>query len=259
MIAIWFYAVGSVIAVSLVSFVGVITLSLNETRLRQILFLLVALAAGALFGDVTIHILPEIFAGPAADGKENLTPALVVLVGILLFFSLEKFLHWRHSHQVDNCDDLEHHQNIHPVGHLNLIADGLHNLIDGAIIGVSFLAGPAIGLATTIAVILHEIPQEIGDFGILLHAGFSRGRAVLFNALSASLAIAGVIAALLIGAAIEKFATSFLALAAGGFLYIAGSDLVPELHKTTDPKKTLVQFAAIILGIVLMFLLTFLE
>jgi len=252
---VWFYAVASVVAVSLVSFVGVIALSINEERLRKILFLLVALATGALFGDVTIHLLPEIF----QDESSHATAAVAILLGILLFFSLEKFLHWRHTHDVDNCGDPKHHQSIHPVGHLNLIADGLHNLIDGVIIGVSYLTSPAIGLATTLAVILHEIPQEIGDFGILIHAGFTRRRAILFNALSASLAIIGVILVLIFGTVTVQFTGGFLALAAGGFLYIAGSDLVPELHKTTDPKKSVLQFGAILLGLAFMFALTWLE
>ncbi|MBI2100410.1 MAG: ZIP family metal transporter [Candidatus Vogelbacteria bacterium] len=251
---VWLYSLGSVAIVSLISFAGAIALALDERRLRKLLFLLVALAAGALFGDVTIHILPEIFAG----GETN-AAALAMLAGILIFFSLEKFLHWRHSHQVDECEDPTHHELIQPVGHLNLIADGLHNLLDGAIIGASFLTAPAIGLTTTIAVILHEIPQEIGDLGVLLHAGFSRRRALLFNALSASLAIIGVVAALLVGAEIEQFTSEFLALAAGGFLYIAGSDLVPELHKTTDPRKSIAQFGAIIIGIILMLALTLIE
>ncbi|MEK7209136.1 MAG: ZIP family metal transporter [Patescibacteria group bacterium] len=253
---VWFYALGSVILVSLASLVGVVALSVSETRLRQILFLLVALATGALFGDVVIHLLPEIFNA----GGDTTTAAFGILAGLLLFFSLEKFLHWRHTHEVDNCDEpAHHHRRVQPLGYLNLIADGFHNLLDGAIIGVSFLASPAIGLATTLAVILHEIPQEIGDFGILIHAGFSRGRAILFNALSASLAIVGVIAALIFGVLTEQFTLGLLALAAGGFLYLAGSDLVPELHKTTDPKKSFLQFGAMLIGIALMFALTFLE
>lgn len=250
----WIYALASVIAVSSISLIGVAALSTNQERLRRILFLLVALATGALFGDVTIHLLPEIF----RSGASETAATGAILGGILLFFSLEKFLHWRHTHEVDNCNDPNHHT-IHPVGHLNLVADGLHNLIDGIIIGVSFLASPAIGFATTVAVILHEIPQEIGDFGILIHAGFSRGRAIFFNVLSASFAIVGVVIALIFGAATAQFTTWFLALAAGGFLYIAGSDLVPELHKTTDPRKSAMQFGAMILGIALMFALTFLE
>jgi zinc and cadmium transporter len=248
---IWFYTLTSVVIVSLISFVGIIALSFNETRLRKILFLLVALATGTLFGDVALHLLPEIF----SLGRNNLLGAGGMLAGILVFFSLEKFLHWRHSHQVDDCDNPLHHHQIQSVGYLNLIADGLHNLLDGAIIGASFLVNPAIGLATTLAVILHEIPQEIGDFAILINAGFSRVRAIWFNALSASLAIIGAIIALFLGLAIEQFTPFLLALAAGGFLYIAGSDLVPELHKTTDLKKSSLQLLAIIIGIALMLLL----
>ncbi|MEK7585274.1 MAG: ZIP family metal transporter [Patescibacteria group bacterium] len=254
MLSIWLSAVGSVVAVSLISLVGVVTLVLNEARLRQMLFALVALAAGALFGDVMFHLLPELFAestfGPSVAGA--------VITGLLLFFILEKFLHWRHNHQVDECDD-PNHVHIKPLGHLNLVADGLHNLLDGAIIGAAFLASPGLGLATTLAVILHEIPQEIGDFAILIHAGFSKGRAILFNILSASLALVGVVASLWLGDKVAALNPLILALAAGGFLYIAGSDLVPELHKTTDPKKSLIQFLAIIFGVFLMYLLTFLE
>ncbi len=254
MLTIWLYTLGSVTAVSLVSLIGVATLALNEKRLRKILFLLVALAAGALFGDVIFHILPELF----SENKSPLTAGLGIISGLLVFFMLEKFLHWRHHHQVDTCDEPGHHA-IAPVGHLNLIADGLHNLLDGAIIGASFLVSPALGFATTIAVILHEIPQEIGDFAVLIHAGFSKARAIWLNLLSALLAILGAIISLVIGSDIQAFTPIILALAAGGFLYIAGSDLVPELHKITDPKKSLAQLGAIILGLALMLLLTFLE
>ena len=246
---IWLYALGSVVLVSLASLAGVIALSVSETRLRQLLFLLVALATGALFGDVVIHLLPEIF-----SASDSTTAAAVgVLAGVLLFFSLEKFFHWRHTHEVDHCDQPEHQQQhgVQPLGYLNLIADGFHNLLDGAIIGVSFLASPAIGLATTIAVILHEIPQEIGDFGILLHAGFSRGRAILFNALSASHFV-------YIATPNELHARHAIA-AALLTRNDVHADLVPELHKTTDPKKSLLQFGAMLIGIALMFTLTFLE
>ncbi|MEK7610542.1 MAG: ZIP family metal transporter [Patescibacteria group bacterium] len=256
MIIIWIYTLCSVVAVSLVSFVGVVGLALNHRRLNQIVFVLVALATGALFGDVVLHLLPEIFAG----GNFNLLYSLLILVGIGLFFSLEKFLHWRHVHRVENCD--HNHPEIaspNPLGYLNLVSDGLHNLLDGLVIGASFLSGPAVGLATTIAVILHEIPQEIGDFGILIQAGFSRRRALWFNFLSAALAIIGAVIALTAGAPSEKLSLALLALAAGGFLYIAGSDLVPELHKTTNPGKSLIQLLALTLGVSLMFLLTFIE
>ncbi len=245
------YALLSVILVSLVSLVGVMTLSLNDKRLRRILFILVALSVGALFGDVFIHILPEVF----AEAANPLVPSVLILGGILIFFALEKFLRWDHHHDVDECE----HGHIHPSGPLNLVSDALHNLIDGIIIGVSFLAGPSVGIATTIAVILHEIPQEIGDFAILINAGYSRQKALALNLLSALFAILGVILALVIGEQSQILATIALPLAAGGFIYIAGSDLVPELHKIIDLRKSLLQFAAILLGIGLMAVLVFFE
>ncbi len=248
---IWAYAFLSVLIVSGISLIGVVTLALNERRLKNTLFFLVALSVGALFGDVFIHILPELFSSGAEP--RNLAP--FILLGLLIFFVLEKFLHWRHHHHLEDCE----HDTVHPLGHLNLISDGLHNFIDGVVIGVSYLAGVEIGLATTLAVILHEIPQEIGDFAILRQSGFTSRQALIFNLFSASLAIAGVVVAIFLGARADTFTPVALALAAGGFLYIAGSDLVPELHKTTDLKRSGVQLLAIAVGIISMFLLTFAE
>ncbi len=256
MITIYLYAIASVVAVSLASLVGAFTLAINAERLKKAVFLLVALAAGALFGDVALHLLPEIF----EEAMNPTTLSVAILAGILVFFILEKFLHWHHHHAIDvSVEESDHHAQVHPVGHLNLISDGLHNFIDGVIIGISFLASPALGFATTLAVILHEIPQEIGDFGILLHAGFTKKKALLFNLLSAALAIIGTILALLLSSKIEGLIPVLLAFTAGGFLYIAGSDLVPELHKTTDPRRSLAQFLALVLGILLMFGLLWLE
>lgn len=256
MLTTWLYALGSVVAVSLVSLVGVFTLALSEKRLGRTLFLLVALSAGALFGDVLIHLLPEIF---AESSDSPLSFSLAIIAGILLFFVLEKFFHWHHSHALDDKHDSCAHFHIKPLGRLNLVADGFHNFLDGLAIGVSFLAGPTIGLATTLAVILHEIPQEIGDFGILLHAGYTRRRALWLNLLSALLAVFGTVLALWLGAHSAVFSRWLLPLAAGGFLYLAGSDLVPELQRTTDLKKSLWQLGAMTLGVALMAGLTFLE
>ncbi len=248
---IWTYALFSVMVVSGISLIGVVTLALNERRLKNTLFFLVALSAGALFGDVFIHILPELF----SSGAEPRNLALFVLLGLLIFFILEKFLHWRHHHHLEDCE----HNTVYPLGYLNLVSDGLHNFIDGIVIGVSYLAGVEIGFATTLAVILHEIPQEIGDFAILRQSGFTSRQALIFNLLSASLAIAGVIMALFLGSRADVFSPIALALAAGGFLYIAGSDLVPELHKTTDLKESGLQLLALAVGIIIMFLLTLVE
>lgn len=253
MTTVWIYTLLSVIAVSLISLVGILFLVTSEKRLRRTLFVLVALATGAIFGDVIIHILPEIF----AETEQPVLASFFLLLGIIVFFVLEKFLHWTHRHELDGyeCPEHQHYQSKKVVGHLALASDGLHNLIDGVIIAIGYLASFPIGLATTAAVILHEIPQEIGDFAILIHAGFRRGQALLFNLLSASLAIVGAVVTLFLGERIGVTATVLLPIAAGGFLYLAGSDLVPELHKTSDPKKTLLQLAAMLSGIALMFLL----
>jgi len=245
----WLYAIGSVVLVSLISLVGVVTISLGESKLNRIVFVLVGLATGALFGDAFIHLLPQAF----ETSTNKVGTAVYVLAGIFVFFVLEKFLLWRHEHVVHKEGPAHH------VGLMNLVADGLHNLIDGMLIGASYLVGIKIGLATTLAVVLHELPQEMGDFGILLHAGFSRTRALVFNFLSASLAIMGAVIALLIGAKAATFSSFMLPITAGGFIYIAGSDLVPELHKENDPAKSLLQFLALSVGVGLMLLLLLLD
>jgi len=239
------YAIASVTVVSLVSLVGIITISVNEQRLRSVLFVLVSLAVGAMFGDAFIHLLPESFQKSA----DTLMPSMSVLAGILGFFILEKFLRWRHQHT------LESNNRIHPLGYLNLIADGVHNLIDGMMIGASYLISLPLGIATTLAVVFHEIPQEIGDFGILLHAGFTKKRALFFNFMSATLAMLGTTIALLVGSSLESFSSVMLPFTAGGFIYIAGSDLLPELQKELEPAKSTVQLLAMAGGIGLMLIL----
>ena len=247
--ALWLYTLISVLLISVLSFIGVVTLFISRQRLQPTIFLLVSLAVGALFGDAFIHLLPEAF----ERGRSALEVSLSCLAGISGFFVLEKFLLWRHDHEA------EHTHPIHPVGYINLIADGLHNFIDGALIGASFLVSVPIGFATTIAVCLHEIPQEIGDFGVLLHAGFSSTKALWLNFLTALLSIVGAVTALLLGSRMQHFPIVLLSLAAGGFIYIAGSDLVPELHKERQPKQAAVQLAAIMSGIGLMLLLKLFE
>lgn len=245
----WFYVLLSVSAISMLSLIGILTLALNEGLLRKAIVVLVAMSVGALFGDAFLHLLPESY---ERSGSSALT-SLYVLGGIFGFFVLEKFLRWRHEHTMEACCPL------HPVGHINLVADGLHNFIDGVLVASSYMVSVPVGLATTIAVILHEIPQEIGDFGILIHAGFSRSKALLMNFLSASVAVVGALVALVIGPLTEGFVNAILPLTAGGFIYIAGSDLVPELHKVHEAGKSLIQFLAMLLGVGLMFLLLFVD
>jgi len=248
MLETWGYSLGSVVLVSLISFVGVVVIALSSERLHRLVFLLVSLAVGALLGDAFIHLLPESF--EALPGP--LTTPLLVLTGMLGFFVIENLLHWHHHHH-----DAGIH--VHPVGYINIIADGLHNLIDGVLIGASYLVSIPLGLATTLAVILHEVPQEIGDFGVLVNAGFSKARALLVNFLSACAAILGVVIVLVLGEQVSELAIYALPITAGGFIYIAGTDLLPQLQSERKLNRLLLQLGAIVIGVVLMAALTTLE
>jgi len=239
----WLYALGSVLLVSLVSLAGAATLSLSRSFLKRILLFLVSFAVGSLLGAAFIHLLPEAFAS-------DLNPLVVsgsVLAGIILFFILEKFFRWRHCHQETTAD------HVHPVVPMNIFGDAMHNFIDGILIGVTYAVSIPLGMATTVAVLLHEIPQEIGDFSILIHGGLTVKKALLFNFASALTAVIGVVLALMLGTSMEGVLLYFLPMTAGGFIYIAGSDLIPELHHNTDVKISILQLLALLGGIAIMF------
>ena len=240
---IWFYSLISVFVVSLISLVGLFTLSINENKLKNILIYSISFSAGALFGDVFIHLLPEIV------GKTGLTPiiATFVLLGIVFSLFIEKIIHWRHCHMPVNKS------HIHHFAYMNLFGDSIHNFIDGLIIGTAYLISIPVGIATTLAVIFHEIPQEIGDFGVLIHAGIKRKKALMYNFLTATTAILGALIALLLSSKISGATTLLSAFASGNFIYIAGSDLIPELHKETELKKSVIQIFTFILGIAIMY------
>ncbi|MBI4117941.1 MAG: ZIP family metal transporter [Parcubacteria group bacterium] len=254
---IYLYTLGSVAAVSAISFVGLFALSWKERFLRSIISFLVALAVGALLGDAFIHLIPQAF----AEAANPSFVAILIIAGIVLFFLLETLVHWHHAHSLELSGESRNSAkgvHIHPTGYMVLVADGLHNFIDGIIIAVSYLVSIEVGVATTIAVVLHEIPQEIGDFGVLLHAGFGRMRALFLNFVSATLAILGAIIALVAGESIEQFVFWVLPLAAASFIYIATADLFPELRTASKPVFFL-QLCAIILGVAAMYLLVFVE
>lgn len=252
----YLYIAGAVALVSAVSFSGVFLLSLQQERLRRILFILVSIATGALLGNAILHLLPEAF----HEGGGLPGIPLAILAGMLAFFVLEKFLRWHHQHTLDphECHDCEtcHDENrIDPSGPLILVADGLHNMLDGAVIAATFLIDPALGIAATIAITLHEIPQEIGDFGLLLHAGYTRARALVFNFISALGAGLGALLFIFAESKLEGLMPYMIAFAAGNFLYIAGSDLLPQLHHTVDMRRGAIQLACLILGITLMYII----
>jgi len=180
---------------------------------------LVSYAVGALLGVALLELLPEALASLSARATFG-----TLLVGILAFFVLEKLALWRHCH-TDECDV---HRSTAP---LVLLGDAAHNFMDGAVIGAAVLTSIPLGISTAVAVLAHEIPHEVGDFAILLHSGFSRGRALLFNALAEAMGVAGAAAAVVFLDSIPRVAPYVLALATSSFLYVAMSDLIPDLHR----------------------------
>lgn len=232
----------SVFIVSIISLIGIFSLMLREGLLKRILFILIAFAAGALLGAAFLDLIPE-----AMEKSPSANVFGYALFGILSFFVLERFIFWRHCHD-GKCD-------VHTFSYLNLIGDGVHNFIDGMVIAAAFLTNVPLGVVTTIAIIFHEIPQEIGDFGILVYGGFSRFKALLFNFLSSLTAFIGAISTYFFSSYIESSLTFLLALAAGGFIYIATADLMPELQKEADFRKSVVQLFSLIAGILLLWAL----
>ncbi|MCK4335194.1 MAG: ZIP family metal transporter [Candidatus Aenigmarchaeota archaeon] len=243
MLEVWVYSLVSVAIVSLIAFVGILTFSLKEEKLGKILLYLVSFAAGGLLGGAFIHLLPE----AVERFGFNVSVSLSVLSGIITFFILEKLIHWRHCH----IPTSEKHP--HPFAYMNLVGDGVHNFIDGLIIAGSYLVSIPLGLTTTLAVILHEIPQEIGDFGVLVHGGFKKRKALFLNFLTALTAVVGTVVALSLSIFVENLTLFLLPFAAGGFIYVASTDLIPELHKGSyETKKSLLQLITFVLGILIM-------
>ena len=227
------------IAVFIVSAISLIGNFLLVTKfLKKALFYMVAFSAGALLGAAFLDLLPEAL----ESGLPQRVP-LFIIIGILIFFIIEKFLHWHHHHTEK--------KDIHTFTYLNIIGGSVHNFTDGVIIAISFISSPAIGIATTIAIVAHEIPHEVGNFAILIYGGFSRMKATVYNFLSALTAFFGATAAYFFSNKIENINFYIGALAIGGLVYIATTDLIPEIHKETDAKKTFVQFILMVFGIFL--------
>ena len=236
------YIILACFLITLCVWVAVIFLYFREETLHKIILFLVSLSAGALMGGAFLHLLPE-----ASQEIEIDKLYLIVLFSFVFFFFMEKLLFWRHCHKED-CQ-------IHTFGYMNLFGDALHNFIDGLIIASTFLVDFNLGIATTIAIALHEIPQEIGDFGVLIHAGFKRKKALILNYVVAFTVVLGGIAGYFLSYVINDVIPYLLPFAAGGFIYIAASDLMPEIRKETNIKRSINSFAIFILGIVLMYII----
>ena len=230
------WAIGASIVVSLISLIGIVTLLFKEKRLNEILIPLIGFSAGGLIGGAFLHLLPE-----ALEQTESHAVFYYLILGFISFFILEKYLHWRHCHN-GICA-------IHTFTYLNLIGDGVHNFTDGLVIGASFLVSINFGLITTLIIIIHEIPQEIGDFGVLVYGGFSRLKALYCNFIIALTCIIGTIAGYFISVMVQNFSLFLLPFTAGGFIYIGACDLVPELHKQQNFKKSVSSLLAFLCGI----------
>ncbi len=233
--------------ISLMSLMGVFLLSINTKRLNQFLISLVGLAAGVLMGSAFIHLLPEAIE-LVEEPQDILLYTLFAFIG---FFLIEKYIHWRHSHGEGHGKQ--------SFGYLNLLGDGLHNFIDGVIIAGAYMTSLEVGLIATLAVILHELPQEIGDFAVLLHAGFSKTKALMFNLLTALTAVIGGIVGYFLINTSEAYLPYLLAVAAGGFLYISAADLIPEIRDESHKHHANVSLVMFLMGITIMYLSAALE
>ena len=233
------YIIVVTFAIALIAFIGIFTLLLKEKLLNKILLILVSLSAGALMGGAFLHLIPE-----AVEKSQGTDIFLFVLVGFILFFVIEKVLHWRHCHK-GKCD-------VHTFSYMNLVGDAIHNFIDGLILAASFVTSVELGLTTTIAIAAHEIPQEIGDFGVLIYGGFKKKKAIILNFIVALTIVIGGLIGYFISKSVESAVTFLLPFAAGGFIYIAATDLIPEIKKELDFKKYMATLIVFIIGILIM-------
>ena len=241
--SIWIYSLLSVVFVSLLSLLGVFTLGIKEIILNKILIYFVSFSAGALFGDAFIHLIPEVY----KEGPTVYT-SLFFLSGILISFLIEKIIYWKENHASSILGNKIKH-----FVSMILFGDSVHNFIDGLAIGASFLISVPVGIATSIAIVLHEIPHEIGDFAALIHGGMNKKQAIFYNFVSGLTAIFGTLFALTLNQYLVGVNNFLLPFAAANLIYIAGTNLIPELHKETQLKKSIIQIFTFILGIAIMY------
>lgn len=234
----FFASLIAVSIVSLLSLLGAFFLVLKRQTFEAIITYALAISSGILLGTVFFDLIPEAY---RSIGE---TSYLFVVAGLITFFALEKFIHWHHESNRVGKEK--------PVAYLVLVGDSVHNFLDGAIIAVAFLTSVPLGITTTLAVIAHEIPHELGDFSILVYGGFSNRRALWYNFLSALTAIAGTVVVFLFSHSVLALEPYLLGFGAGNFLYIAASDLIPELHREHHPVTSIIETLFIIAGTVVM-------
>ena len=235
----------SSLLVGLVALIGVVTFTIREQWLNSLIFVLVGFAAGSLLGGAMFHLLPASIPYLGYDPATK-----ILLAGFVLFFIMERVLYWRHCHERD-CD-------VHAFSYLVLFGDAIHNFIDGVIIAASYTSSIALGVTSTLAIVLHEIPQELGDFSVLVYGGFSKTKALIYNFLSQLTAILGALFGYYVFShlpGLHNLHYYLLPFAAGGFLYIATSDLIPELHREQDLRRSVIALMFFLLGLFVMVVL----
>mgnify|MGYP005831059385 CR=1 FL=1 len=237
----------STFMISLIAWIGCLSLFIKESVIDKILLLLVALSAGGLMGGAFLHLLPEAISEVGSDPSSILSLFSYLLAGFCTFLVMEQFIEWYHEHYNLHCKK--------PVSYLVLFSDLVHNFIDGLVVSGSFIVGIDLGLATTLAITLHEIPQELGDFAILVYGGFKKRNALLFNYASAVTSILGGIIGYYLSAIVSNLAIFLVSFSAGSFIYIAASDLIPEIKHSIGLGRNLTHFFTFLLGILLMYLL----
>lgn len=241
------WILAATLAISLLAWIGVLTFFLADELVERLLLALVAFAAGALIGSAFFHLIPRAI---EAHGEHHTRGLFVALVaGFCLFYVLEQFIHWHHHHGTDHAHE--------PVTYLVLVSDALHNFIDGIVIAGAFLIGVDVGLVTAAAIALHEIPQEIGDFGILVYGGFDRARALVLNYASAAIVVVGGLVGYAFAGVVGEPPVALLTFAAGNFIYIASSDLIPEINAEADVEHRLAYFLIFLGGIGAMYAIGF--
>ena len=239
---IFLHIIAATTVVGLISFSGVLFFLAKENNHHRLTFYFVSLASGTMLGNAFMNLIPE-----AMDQNHD-NALIMIALGIFIFFILEQFLIWRHCHSHEHSTD---HQK--PIAaRMVIIGDAVHNFIDGAMIASAFLIDARVGMAVTTAIILHEIPQEMGDFGILIRGGYSVKRALIVNAWTATTALIGATATYVFLETAPLAQTFLVPIIAGGFLYIPLADLIPQLHEKVALKQMLIQIALLLGGFGLM-------
>jgi len=240
------YTLIATFLVSLSSFIGIFTISLNERALHKILTILVAYSAGTILGAALFDLLPE-----AVELVDEALVYPIIAFGFVFFLLLERTLYWYHGHG----HEMEDEPITKDFAYLNLIGDFIHNFIDGMIIAASFTNSVTLGVASAIAVVFHELPQEMGDYGILVYAGIERRRALLLNSLAAvSVVVGGIFGSFFIGM-VENLEGYMVAFSAGAFIFLSAGELIPEMHEENDRGKALIQLFVLVLGMLTIYML----